>query len=131
MVTFLWRAAGCPVVDSAIPFKDVPSNAFYSDAVKWAVKEGITSGISDTMFGPDGIVTRGQVATFLWRYAGSVKAAKTAEFSDVQSSDFFYDAVSWASEQNITRGMGDGSFAALDSCTRGQVVTFLYRCVQK
>ena len=108
-------------------FVDVPANAYYADAVKWAVEKGITSGTSATTFSPDMSCTRAQMVTFLWRAAGSPKAAGSNPFTDVSSSAYYYDAVLWAAEQGITSGTSATTFAPDATVTRGQTVTFLYR----
>ena len=126
MVTFLWRAAGSPKVSGTNPFSDVSADAYYYDAVLWAVKNGITSGTSATTFAPDATVTRGQTVTFLYRAAGS-PAASGFSFSDVSSDAYYANAVAWAVQQNITSGTGNGQFSPDADCTRAQIVTFLYR----
>ena len=111
-------------------FKDVPTNAYYHNAVMWAVQNNITSGTGDgTTFEPNAICTRGQVVTFLWRAAGQPEPKSTVNpFKDVKSSDYFYKAVLWAKENNITSGTGDGStFEPNTNCNRAQIVTFLSR----
>ena len=131
IVTFLWRACGSPEpASNSNPFTDVKTGDYYYKAVIWAVEQGITTGISATKFGPNEACTRGQVATFLWRSQG--KPAPTGSnnpFKDVSSSDYYYEAVLWAVENNITQGTGAGKFSPNDSCTRGQIVTFLYRAL--
>lgn len=129
IVTFLWRAAGSPKpTGSANPFADVKEGTYYYDAVLWAVEKGITSGTSATTFSPDTACTRGQTVTFLWRAAGSPKAASsTNPFSDVQSGAYYYDAVLWAVEQKVTSGTSATTFVPDTTVTRGQTVTFLYR----
>ena len=130
IVTFLWRAAGEPApMSQNNPFVDVPANAYYYDAVLWAVEQGITNGLDDTQFGPDQECTRGQVATFLWRYAEEPTPSGTNPFTDVTAADFYYDSVLWAVENGVTKGMGDGIFAPNNPCTRGQIVTFLFRAL--
>ena len=127
-VTFLWRFAGCPEVkDAQNPFRDVSDDAWYADAVRWAVKEGITKGTSEDTFSPDQTCTRGQIVTLLWRMSGEPKAKEASRFADVAASDYFAAAVSWAVEESITNGVGDGLFAPHDDCTRAHIVTFLYR----
>ena len=126
MVTFLWRAAGSPKVSGSNPFSDVSANAYYYDAVLWAVENGITSGTSATTFAPDAAVTRGQTVAFLHRAAGS-PAASGAEFSDVAADSYYAEAVAWASQNGITSGTGEGQFSPQALCTRSQIVTFLYR----
>ena len=130
IVTFLWRAAGEPEPgSSANPFADVNPTDFYYKAVLWAVEQGITNGLSATSFGPNEPCTRGQVATFLWRYAGEPAPTSGNPFSDVAATDFCYKAVLWAVENGVTTGVGGGRFAPVDTCTRGQIVTFLYRAI--
>ncbi|MGM9623879.1 MAG: leucine-rich repeat domain-containing protein [Butyricicoccus porcorum] len=126
MLTFMWRAAGSPKASGSNPFTDVSADAYYYDAVLWAVENGITSGISATTFAPDATVTRDQTVTFLYRMAGS-PAANGSSFSDVSSDAYYADAVAWAVQQNITSGTGDNQFSPNADCTRAQIVTFLYR----
>ncbi|MDE7243003.1 MAG: S-layer homology domain-containing protein [Oscillospiraceae bacterium] len=111
----------------SVSFTDVNSSAFYYDAVQWAVAQGITNGTGANTFSPSSPCTRGQVVTFLWRAAGSPASSGISEFTDVQASDYYYDAVRWAVEQGITSGMGSNQFNPNDTCTRSQAVTFLYR----
>ena len=128
MVTFLWRAAGSPAPKSAAnPFKDVSANDYYYSAVLWAVENGITSGTSADTFAPNATVTRGQTVTFLYRAAGSPAVGGNAGFSDVNANDYYNSAVAWAAENNITGGTGNGKFSPKADCTRGQIVTLLYR----
>ena len=110
------------------PFTDVPAGSYYEDAVIWAVDKGITTGTSATTFNPNGICTRAQAVTFLWRAAGS-PAAKSAvmPFTDVKAGSYYYDAVLWAVEQGITKGTSDTMFSPDATCTRAQIVTFLWR----
>lgn len=129
IVTFLWRAAGEPIPQSTKnPFNDVSKDAYYYKAVLWAVEQGITTGTSANTFSPDAACTRGQVATFLWRAAGkpAPQSAKNV-FTDVKSGEYYSNAVLWAVEQGITIGVGDNLFAPETTCTRGHIVTFLYR----
>ena len=129
VVTFLWRAAGEPEPASRVnPFTDVSASAFYYKAVLWAVEEGITTGMSATQFMPNNPCTRGQVVTFLHRAAGEPEPENPKNpFTDVKASGFYYDAVLWAVENGITTGMSATTFDPGRTCTRGQVVTFLYR----
>ena len=128
VVTFLWRAAGCPEPESSYnPFSDVPSNAYYHDAVLWAAEEGITTGTSRTRFEPNATVTRAQTVTFLWRWAGSPEPGSAGSFSDVPYRAYYADAVAWAVEYGITNGTAPGLFSPAQTCTRAQIVTFLYR----
>ena len=126
MVTFLWRAAGSPKASGSNPFGDVPADAYYYGAVLWAVENGITSGTSAATFAPDATVTRGQTVTFLYRAAGSPTVSGSG-FSDVQANSYCADAVAWAVQKGITSGTGSGRFSPDASCTRSQIVTFLYR----
>ena len=110
------------------PFVDVPAGSYYEDAVIWAVEKGITSGTSAVTFDPNGNCTRAQAVTFLWRAAGSpAPKTKVMPFTDVPSGSYYYDAVLWAMEQGITKGTSDTAFSPNASCTRAQIVTFLWR----
>ena len=110
------------------PFIDVPAGSYYEDAVIWAVEKGITSGTSAVTFDPNGNCTRAQAVTFLWRAAGSpAPKTKVMPFTDVPSGSYYYDAVLWAMEQGITKGTSDTAFSPNASCTRAQIVTFLWR----
>ncbi|MBR2012765.1 MAG: S-layer homology domain-containing protein [Clostridia bacterium] len=127
-VTFLWRAVGSPEPTStANPFKDVNPDAYYYKAVLWAAENGITNGIDATHFAPDAACTRGQAVTFLHRANGKSTDFGTNAFTDVKSGTYYYDAVRWAVKNEITNGMSATSFAPDATCTRGQIVTFLYR----
>ena len=128
MVTFLWRAAGSPKVENGKnPFTDVQADAYYYDAVLWAVEKGVTSGTSATTFSPDATVTRGQTVTFLYRNAGSPEVSGTMPFTDVEADAYYAKAVQWAVQQKITTGTSETTFSPMSDCTRGQIVTFLYR----
>ena len=111
-------------------FADVPANAFFADAVKWAVDKGVTNGLTDTMFGPYEPCTRGQIITFLWRAAGSPEPKTAVSFTDVPTGSYYAKAVAWAIENGITNGMTETTFAPDATCTRGQGVTFLYRALK-
>ena len=111
-------------------FYDVPNDAFFYEAVKWAVDKGITNGLSDTMFGPYESCTRAQIVTFLWRAAGSPEPKTASSFADVPASAYYAKAVAWAVENGITNGMTETTFAPNATCTRGQSVTFLYRALK-
>ena len=128
-VTFLWRASGSPEPKSADdPFSDVISAEYYYKAVLWAVENGITKGTSGTEFSPDDLCTRGQIVTFLYRYEKSpTPSSGTNPFGDVKSGDYFFDAVLWAVKEGITKGTSETEFSPGDTCTRGQIVTFLFR----
>ena len=129
VVTFLWRAAGSPEIAGSedSPFADVSDDAFYADAVRWAIENGITQGTSETTFSPDEIVTRGQAVTFLWRANGSPAVSSDNPFTDVANGSFYTDAVQWAVSEGITQGTSETTFDPNGGCTRGQIVTFLYR----
>ena len=111
-------------------FYDVPNDAFFYEAVKWAVKSGVTNGLTDTMFGPYEPCTRGQIITFLWRAAGSPEPKTVVSFADVPAGSYYAKAVAWAIENGITNGMTETTFAPDATCTRGQGVTFLYRALK-
>ena len=129
VVTFLWRAAGKPEpTNTNNPFSDVKEDAYYYNAVLWAVEKGITEGTGNGKFSPSKTCTRGQIVTFLWRYKGMPEPKSTENpFGDVKEDGFYYKAVLWAVENKITEGTGEGKFSPGKTCTRGQVVTFLYR----
>lgn len=128
VVTFLWRAMGCPEPEaSACPFADVASSQYYYKAVLWAAENGITTGATATTFAPNMTVTRAQFVTFLWRAVGKPAANGANPFKDVSSSQYYYDAVLWAVQNGITTGVTATTFVPNSPCTRGQVVTFLYR----
>ena len=132
MVTFLWRAAGSPAPKATTTaFTDLDKSAYYYDAVLWAVEKGITTGTSATTFSPNATVTRGQTVTFLYRFAGQPAVSGSSSFTDVNSSDYYAAAVQWAKEQGITSGTSDTTFSPTNDCTRGQIVTFLYRQLAK
>ena len=111
-------------------FYDVPNDAFFYEAVKWAVDKGVTNGLSDTMFGPYESCTRAQIVTFLWRAAGSPEPKTASSFTDVPANAYYAKAVAWAVENGITNGMTATMFAPDATCTRGQSVTFLYRALK-
>ena len=109
-------------------FVDVATGSYYEDAVDWAVENGITKGTDNTHFSPDGICTRAQAVTFLWRAAGSPKPeTRTMPFTDVPAGSYYYDAVLWAVENGITKGTSNTTFSPNMTCTRAQIVTFLWR----
>ena len=130
IVTFLWRAAGSPVVNYAMNMTDVAEDAYYAEAVRWALSEGITTGTGDGKFSPDATCTRAQSVTFLFRAIGKLVDNK-AEFSDVLTDSYYANAVAWAVENGVTNGIGDGLFGPNNSCTRAQIVTFLWRAYSK
>ncbi len=134
MVSWLWRAAGSPVVSTsyAKKFTDVDTDAYYAKAVAWAVKNGITSGTTATTFKPNGTVTRAQMVQFLYKYADgrdgqNYSGEGSFNFTDVSSDAYYYDAVQWAAKNGITAGKTATTFAPNDACTRAQGVTFLSR----
>ena len=127
-VTFLWRAAGSPAPRSTeMPFADVAADAYYRDAVLWAVEQGITKGTSDTAFSPNAACTRAQIVTFLWRSQESPTADGVNPFADVAADAYYANAVLWAAENGITGGTTATTFSPANDCTRAQIVTFLFR----
>ena len=131
IVTFLWRAAGSPEPKgTAASLTDVVSGSYYEKAVAWAIENGITTGTTASTFSPDATCTRAQAVTFLAR-ALNAKAASAAEFSDVPTDSYFADAVAWAAANGVTEGIGGSLFGSDNDCTRGQIVTFLYRAYNK
>lgn len=132
-VAFLWREEGRPApADSSLAFTDVPQDAYYADAVRWAVEQGITNGITDTVFAPENGCTRSQVVTFLWRLDGCpVPQNPEHSLTDLDEEEFYFDAVLWAVEHGITQGFSDSTFRPDQVCTRAEIVTFLYRYVHQ
>ena len=131
IVTFLWRACGCPTAATAASFSDVsPSDSFY-EAVRWAVERGITNGTGGSSFSPYATCTRAQIVTFLYRAAGSPTVSSGIRFFDVAPNAFCRDAVAWATERGITNGTSDTTFSPDAACTRAEVVTLLYRTLNK
>ena len=129
VVTFLWRASGSqePASTSG-PFRDVQDpEAYYYKAVLWAVENEITSGTTLNTFSPEDPCTRAQVVTFLWRTKGKPVSSGASSFVDVPHGQYYSDAVTWAVENGITSGTGNNRFSPDDTCTRAQIVTFLYR----
>ena len=129
IVTFLWHAAGSPEPKAMSSFSDVSADSYYAKAVAWAVENGITTGTGDGKFSPDATCTRAQSVTFLFRAIGKLVDSK-AEFSDVLTDSYYANAVAWAVENGVTNGIGDGLFGPDNSCTRAQIVTFLFRAYQ-
>jgi hypothetical protein len=128
VVTFLWRYAGKPEpTTTENPFTDVEEGTDYYKAILWAYENGITTGTSETTFSPDDTCTRAQVVTFLWRYEGELTYEEAETFTDVAEDAYYAKAVAWAVHEWITNGTGDGQFSPDETCSRGQVVTFLYR----
>ena len=132
IVAFLWKAAGCPEPAGANSFNDVSADAYYAKAVAWAVEQGITNGTGNGKFSPDATCTRSQSMTFLYHVAGSPEVADDIVFSDVAADSYYADAVVWAAQNGVTNGTGDGTtFSPGTGCTRGQIMTFLYRWLVK
>lgn len=130
IVTFLWRMAGCPENDKDVvcPFVDVAGDAYYYDAVLWAVEKGITKGYTEDTFAPEMTCARGEIVTFLWRYADSPDVeTREHPFKDVEENHYYYEAMLWAVEQSITSGYTAVEFAPFHTVTRGETVTFMYR----
>ena len=119
-----------PTPEETVRFADVSTSAYYYDAVKWAVENGVTDGLSATTFGPYESCTRAQIVTFLWRAAGSPEPKAMSSFTDVPASAYYAKAVAWAVENGITNGMTETTFAPDATCTRGQSVTFLYHALK-
>ena len=131
-VTFLWRALGKPAAkNTAMSFTDVAADAYYRDAVLWAVENRIVLGVSETKFDPDGICTRAQIVTLLWRAAESPAAGSANPFTDVAADAYYADAVLWAVGKEITIGTSGTTFSPNRICTRAEIVTFLYRTLAK
>ena len=126
IVTFLWRAAGSPEPESAVSFADVPAGSYYAKAVAWAVENGITLGTTDATFSPNAACTRAQSMTFLYRVS-EASASGAPSFYDVAADAYYAAAVKWATDNGITNGIGNGLFGSNNTCTRAQIVTFLWR----
>lgn len=131
IVTFLWRACGCPTAATAASFSDVSSSDSFCEAVRWAVERGITNGTGGSSFSPYATCTRAQIVTFLYRAAGSPTVSSGIRFFDVAPNAFCRDAVVWATERGITKGTSDTTFSPDVACTRAEVVTLLYRTLNK
>ena len=131
IVTFLWRAAGSPVVNYATDLSDVAGDAYYAEAVRWALSEGITTGTGADQFSPDTACTREQAVTFLYRAAGSPAVSGESAFEDVGADAYYARAVAWAAQNGVTNGISQALFGSGNDCTRAQIVTFLYRAAQK
>ena len=130
-VTFLWRAAGSPTPKTKLmPFPDVPVGSYYWNAVLWAIEQGITEGTSYLTFSPNDSCTRAQIVTFLWRAKGNPAVNGNAPFTDVAPDAYYAAAVTWAEKNGITGGIGHGLFGSNNTCTRAQIVTFLYRAMK-
>lgn len=131
-VTWLWREAGKPAVTAQNSFTDVPETAYYADAVNWAASKGVTKGKSDTTFDPNGVVTRAEAVAFLYRTygQGSSYIAKNS-FTDVSDSAYYYNAVQWAYNNNVTYGKTTSVFAPNDTMTREEGITFIARAANE
>ena len=128
-VTFLWRAAGSPAPKIAMnPFTDVQAGSYFYNAVLWAVENGVTKGTTNTTFSPGATVSRAQVVTFLYRASGkTVSRTSGTTFTDLRAGAYYQDAVTWAAINGVTSGTTNKTFSPDQVCTRGQIVTFLYR----
>ena len=137
IVTFLWRAAGCPEPAGRSSFTDVSADAYYAKAVAWAAEQGITGGTGDGKFSPDAICTRSQSITFIYRSEQAQGGGMQGEwmfqnpFTDVNLEDYYGEAVMWAVANGVTGGTTATTFSPNADCTRAQIVTFLYRCLSK
>ena len=136
IVTFLWRAAGCPEPESLSSFADVPADSYYAKAVAWAVEQGITTGTGDgTTFSPNATCTRAQAMTFIYRSEQAQGSGMHGAwmfqnpFSDVDLESYYGEAVMWAVANGVTDGTTDTTFSPGTDCTRAQIVTFLFRCL--
>jgi hypothetical protein len=127
MAQFLWKAAGSPEPAETYSFTDVASNDFYYTAVSWLVESEITAGVAPGLYGPNRQLTRGQMAQFLWKAAGSPEPAETYSFTDVASNDYYYTAVSWLVESEITAGVAPGLYGPNRQLTRGQMAQLLWK----
>lgn len=132
-VTFLWRANGEPQAENkSNPFTDVPEGSYYHDAVLWAVDSGITTGTTASTFSPEETCTRAMVTTFIWRNMGKPEVmAESNPFEDIDNGAYYYDAVLWADQWDITNGIGNGRFDPNGNCTRAHIVTFLCRAFEE
>ncbi|MDO4280924.1 MAG: S-layer homology domain-containing protein, partial [Peptococcaceae bacterium] len=131
MICFLWNQAGQPAPKGEeMPFTDVAEGTYYHDAVQWAVEEGLAAGTSSTTFSPNATLTRGQTVTFLWRAAGEPAVNADSSFTDVADGAYYADAVAWAVQNGVTNGTSATTFSPDADCTRGQIVTFLWRAAK-
>ncbi len=130
IVTFLWRAAGSPEPKTMRGFDDVSADAYYAKAVAWAIENGITDGTGEGRFSPDATCTRAQAVTFLYRASGASAVSGNSAFSDVAADAYYAAAVAWAEKNGVTGGIGGGLFGSDNTCTRAQIVTFLYRTMK-
>ena len=131
-VTFIWRALGSPEPSTTVhPFSDVKSSDYFYKPVIWALENGVTTGTTATTFAPTMKCSRSQIVTFLWRAMGAVEVSATNPFSDVAAGDWFANAVLWAVAKNVTTGTSATTFSPDMACSRGQIVTFLYRALTR
>ena len=134
-MTFLWRAAGSPVVNYLMPFTDVDEGAYYAEAVRWAASCGIVTGLTETTFGTNNVCTRAQAAAMIYRYAQAQGKGFTGAwmfllpFTDVP--EWAYESVAWCYMNGVTTGVSETAFAPGSDCTRAQIVTFLWRAFSK
>ena len=128
LMTFLWRMMGSPATETqTAPYIDVAKDMYYHDAILWATENDLANGTDGISFSPEMTLNRGQAVTFLWRAADMPEPAGEIAFADVSESDYYWKAILWAAENGITSGTGEGTFSPEAPCTRGQIVTFLYR----
>ncbi len=127
MATFLWRIMGEPAATTPAPFGDVAAGRFYTDAVAWLAQAGVTTGLTPSRFGPDGTVTRAQMATFLWRLVGEPTPPVDDGFNDVDRDAWYGDGVAWLAAESVTTGVAPGVFAPDGAVTRDQMAAFLCR----
>ncbi len=132
IVTFLWRAAGRPAPKTTeMPFTDVKFGSYYYNAVLWAVENGVTKGTSETTFSPCDTCNRAQAVTMLWRYQGSPEVTGKNPFTDVTENEYYSDAVLWAAQEGVAKGMTETTFEPFTGCTRAQIVTFIWRALSE
>lgn len=130
IVSFLWRAAGSPSSTETNTFSDIPHDAYYNEAVKWATTNKIVNGTDSNTFNPEIAGTRAQSITMLYRYFNSPEVNQTIKFDDVQTGSYYEKAIIWATENGITKGTGENKFSPDLQCNRAQIITFLYRLYQ-
>lgn len=128
ILTYLWRANGSPDPTKTNPFTDIKTTDYFCKAALWAVEKGLVSG---STFGANTDCTRAMTVEYMWKAAGSPASAGKADFDDVPANADYAQAVAWAVEKSITSGTGNGNFSPAATCTRGQIVTFLYRAMGK
>ena len=127
MAAFLWRFMDSPVATGKVPFLDVPDESWYSDAVRWLHRTRITTGTGPDTFAPDEFITRGQMATFLWRLCGRIEPENPTAFSDVVAGSYYETAVAWLHQTGITTGISATEFAPERTVIRGEMAVFLRR----